>query len=303
MDPPRKPTFRLPLPRTSSKVLFSLIMAGYSLIGALVLSSLLSERESRSVFDGPFFPIEDNLGAILFFLWVVVVTPILETLLLVGIATGVQRVTQRRALAIVLPVALLCVLHGIPRCFIVAPLFLACMFTYLRWRERSFGSAFVTTTLVHCWANLVPAVLLLLAVVGSYVSGTVSTLIDGRQVAYAFCEDQVLFVLVAGIDDPKKFTVAPAPHPCEAALSLNAPGMELSIAFDGQQTLTIGERSFEVSAGRVFCILGEPDRPRIVQLHLPEVEAITLGRNLQFDELIEPIVRHPSVASALQEEG
>jgi hypothetical protein len=148
------------LPRTDSKLVFVLVMACYSWTLASLLQTLgyaidLFPRPAELLTARQSGNLVMDLG------WLLLFSPIIETLLLVGIIELLRWLHSPPWSQLLVSALVLAALHCIPwprRGIIVAPSFVIDAFSYLYWRSTSRRSAFGTTACLHALHNIIPAI-------------------------------------------------------------------------------------------------------------------------------------------------
>ena len=153
------------LRQTSSKLLFTLVMAIYSFCLGLVISLVIWTLGLWSGADSIFANIPEKVVSPLLVVFrSLVLSPVLESLGLVGLILLGEWFGLSRSIQIFGPSVAWSALHSLawpPWGFIVAPLFFLCSYSFIRWREESFSAGLITAILIHAWHNVFPITALL----------------------------------------------------------------------------------------------------------------------------------------------
>ena len=146
------------LPRSRSKVVFILVMASYSLaagslVGAIVVA-LGAQRVPPGVFLRRGYPMLEIVSLIL-------IAPVVESLLLIGIIELLRWVRSPSWFQIVCSATVFTILHvptSISNAFVVAPACFIMAAAYLVWRRESWTTGFAVIMSIHFLLNLNQAI-------------------------------------------------------------------------------------------------------------------------------------------------
>ena len=140
------------LPRSRSKILFVLVMASYALAATVTLRTIVA------AFGAPRPPIGVFLERghpILEVISLVVLAPIIESLVLIGMTEFLRWLRSPTWLQLIFPATVSAGLHApVSHALVVAPAWFIMAAGYLIWRRASWKIGFVVIASIHALLNL-----------------------------------------------------------------------------------------------------------------------------------------------------
>ena len=148
--------FRYFLPRSNSKLVFVLVMASYIYFLSNTITKVYGVFGTAPArIDSPFRSLRPNIRG---FMEVVILSPVIESLILIGILELSRKVGLPYRLQVFVSALLMCITHSfqwLPWGFFVAPAFLIFAYSYLHWRQESWITGFLIISLTHTLDNFI----------------------------------------------------------------------------------------------------------------------------------------------------
>lgn len=147
--------FRSFFPRTRSPVVFALVIGCYCITLTLFIGGWARVAHLRRPF--PYFYLRGDPADIISLL---VVAPLIESLVLVGVFELLRRFHAPQTVEVFISALFISALHvrpWWPHAIIVLPAFCIQAASYLYWRRISWKTAFCVLAAIHALANVLPA--------------------------------------------------------------------------------------------------------------------------------------------------